>query len=148
MLVLQEVREHGRGTRPAAPVEKVPAAHVHKKGDVQETMDKDEVERRREGTSVCPGRRNPANSRGRQRRNRQRRESGPKTGSAGGAPQLEEAPRRGERRPNGQRRTKGTPERGVPGGNPRGGGTRLFDPEVEVEGTSTSVLVALTRPEA
>ena len=45
-------------------------------------------------------------------------------------------------------RKKGKPEMGVRGGCPRGGGTRLFDPVVEVEGTSTSVNAALTPPEA
>ena len=42
---------------------------------------------------------------------------------------------------------KGRPESGWRGGDPRGGGTRLFDPEVEVEGTSTNCACDPDAPE-
>ena len=71
--VHHDVLEHGRETRPAAPVPRDPVVHVNKSKDVPNTMAKDDVERRRERTSVCPGSIHLADRRAGQRRNIQRR---------------------------------------------------------------------------
>ena len=75
-----------------------------------------------------------------------RRESGPKTGSAGGAPQHEETPRRGEESRTAKRRRRGRP-RGAGEEDPRGGGTRPFGPEAEVECQSAKCTCSTDAPE-
>ena len=70
----------------------------------------------------------------------------PKTGSAGGAPQHEETPRRGEESRTAKRRRRGRP-RGAGEEDPRGDGKRLFDPVVEVEGANTEYACNPDAPE-
>ena len=67
-------------------------------------------------------------------------------GSAGGEPRPEVAPRTQSPK-NSQTKLKGIPREGWRGGNPPSGGTRLFDPVVEVEGTNTDSGCDPSRPE-
>ena len=51
--------DRSRETRPTAPVRRDSAEVIREREDVLETMAVDEVDRRQEGTSVCPGTHTP-----------------------------------------------------------------------------------------